>query len=167
MIDLNSNKTKIIVGASLLVIGYTISYFTTPTKIEIKEVVKEKIVESKKNENFKGKTRLETKTTTHPDGTMETVEVTENDGSFTVESDSKEQTKEESKTTTIINPKNFRLGVSYKGSIEDFSIEHLLDYKKNVGLNVQYDTNFLLNGQFIGLQVFGDMTIVVTIGVSL
>ena len=167
MIDLNSNKTKIIVGASLLVIGYTISYFTTPTKIEIKEVVKEKIVESKKNENFKGKTRLETKTTTHPDGTMETVEVTENDGSFTVESDSKEQTKEESKTTTITNPKNFRLGISYKGSIEDFSIEHLLDYKKNVGLNVQYDTNFLLNGQFIGIQVFGDMTIVVTIGVSL
>ena len=167
MIDLNSNKTKIIVGASLLVIGYTISYFTTPTKIEIKEVVKEKIVESKKNENFKGKTRLETKTTTHPDGTMETVEVTENDGSFTVESDSKEQTKEESKTTTITNPKRLHLGVSYKGSIEDFSIEHLLDYKNNLGLSVQYDTNFLLNGQFIGLQVFGDMTIVVTIGVSL
>ena len=62
MIDLNSNKTKIIVGASLLVIGYTISYFITPTKIEIKEVVKEKIVESKKIEKLTGKTRIEKKT---------------------------------------------------------------------------------------------------------
>ena len=104
-------------------------------------------------------------TITHPDGSMETVEVTENDGSFTVESDSKEQTKEESKITTITNPKNFRLGVSYKGSIQDFSIENLLDYKSNVGVSVSYETGFL--NTFIGLQVFGDTTAILTLGVVL
>lgn len=165
MIDLNSNKTKIIVGASLLVIGYTISYFTTPTKIEIKEVVKKEIDESKKIEKLIGKTRIEKKTKVDPNGTMETVEVIENDGVIDSESESKKVAIEESKTTTIINPKNFRLGLSYKGSIQDFSIENLLDYKSNVGLNVQYDTGFL--NTFIGLQVFGDTTTIVTLGVVL
>ena len=165
MIDLNSNKTKIIVGASLLVIGYTISYFTTPTKIEIKEVFKKEIDESKKIEKLIGKTRIEKKIKVDPNGTMETTEVIENDGVIDSESESKKVAIEESKETVITNPKRLHLGVSYKGSIQDFSIENLLDYKKNVGLNVQYDTGFL--NTFIGLEVFGDTTTILTLGVVL
>lgn len=165
MIDLNSNKTKIIVGASLLVIGYTISYFTTPTKIEIKEVVKEKIDESKKIEKLIGKTRIEKKTKVDPNGTMETTEVIENDGVIDSESESKKVAIEESKETVITNPKRLHLGVSYKGSIQDFSIENLLDYKSNVGVSVSYETGFL--NTFIGLEVFGDTTTIVTLGVVL
>lgn len=167
MIDLNSNKTKIIVGASLLVIGYTISYFTTPTKIEIKEIVKKEIVEVEKTQKLAVKTATVKRTKVNVDGSSETIEETSSELKNDSEEKSKKVAIEESKDTIITNPKNFRLGVSYKGSIEDFSIENLLDYKKNVGLNVQYDTNFLLNGQFIGIQVFGDMTIIVTLGVSL
>lgn len=162
-----TNKQAVIAASLSLIIGSVGTYLLSPSKIEIKEVFKKEIDDSKKIEKLIGKTRIEKKTKVDPNGAMEMTEVIENDGSIDSESESKKVAIEESKDTIITNPKNFRLGISYKGSIEDFSIEHLLDYKKNVGLSVQYDTNFLLNGQFIGIQVFGDMTIIVTLGVSL
>lgn len=160
-----TNKQAAIAASLSLIIGGVGTYLLSPSKIEIKEVFKKEIDESKKIEKLTGKTRIEKKTKVDPNGTMETTEVIENDGSIDSESESKKVAIEESKDTIITNPKRLHLGVSYKGSIQDFSIENLLDYKKNVGLNVQYDTGFL--NTFIGLEVFGDTTTVFTIGIIL
>lgn len=160
-----TNKQAAIAASLSLIIGGVGTYLLSPSKIEIKEVFKKEIDESKKIEKLTGKTRIEKKTKVDPNGTMETTEVIENDGSIDSESESKKVAIEESKDTIITNPKRLHLGISYKGSINDFSLENLLDYKKNVGLNVQYDTGFL--NTFFGFQVFADTTTILTIGVVL
>lgn len=162
-----NNKSKILIGVGLFIAGGVTVYFSVPTKIETKIEIREKIVEKNKTEKLTGKTKIETKKETLPNGSIIETEIVENDGSIVTDSNevSKETEKIDSKIVT--NPKNFRLGLSYKGDFSNFSLDNLLEYKKNIGVSVQYDTNFLINGQFIGGQVFGDGTLILTIGINL
>lgn len=162
-----NNKSKILIGVGLFVTGAAVSYFSVPTKIETKIEVREKIVEVEKKQNLTGKTRIETKKETLTNGNIIETEIIENDGSITIDSNESLKESERIDSKVIINPKNFRLGLSYKGDFSNFSLDNLLEYKKNIGVSVQFDTNFLINGQFIGTEVFGDGTIILTIGVSL
>lgn len=162
-----NNKSKILIGIGLFVAGGATVYFSVPTKIETKVEVREKIVEIEKKQKLTGKTKIETKKETLPNGSIIESEIVENDGS--IQTDSNESSKETEKieSKVITNPKNFRLGLSYKADFNNFSLDNLMEYKNNTGISVQYDTNFLINGQFIGAEVFGDGTIILTLGVSL
>ena len=160
-----NNKSKALIGFGLFVAGGTTVYFSVPTKIQIKEIVKvetKEVNKSKKNDiTFDRKT----KKTTLPDGTItEETELIKKDLTV-IDSNEKSYKKEETKETIITNPRNLHLGLSYKGSIQNFNLENLLDYKSNIGVAVSYDTGVL--NTFIGLQVFGDMTTVFTIGIIL
>ena len=64
---------------------------------------------------------------------------------------------------TITNPKHLSLGLSYKGNINDIS--GILDYRSNTGVTILYDTGFL--STFVGGSIFGDATIILTLGVKL
>lgn len=162
-----NNKIIALSSVGLFVAGGLVVYFTVPTKIETKIEVREKIVEKKITEKLTGKTRIETKKEILPNGNTVETEIVENDGSITTDSNEVSKETERIDSKVITNPKNFRLGLSYKGDFDDFSFDNLLEYKKNIGISVQYDTNFLINGQFIEGQVFGDGTLILTIGASL
>lgn len=152
-----NNKTLVIGSIGLLTIGAVAAYFLTPTKIKTVTEVKTETKIVKENVYIDRDIVKIIK----PDGTIEE-RTSERDRSRI---DTRERVDERVVTKEVTNPKYLHLGVSYKGSIEDFSVENLLDYRKNIGLDISYDTGFL--NTFVGIQVFGDTTTILTIGVNL
>lgn len=149
------NKNVIIVAVISAVATGIAVYFLSPTKIEtkIETRVEEKVI------NQKVYVDREITKIVKPDGTIEEKTI-EKDRSVI---DRRERIDEEIKSITITNPKYLSLGVSYKGKVNDIS--NILDYRSNIGITVLYDTGLL--STFVGGSVFGDTTVILTLGVKL
>jgi len=150
-----NNKIIVLGTIGLIGLGGVIDHFLTPTKIKTVTEIKTDIKTVKENVYIDRDIVKIVK----PDGTIEE-RTSERDRSKV---DRQERVDEQVITKEITNPKSLHLGVSYKGSINDFNVENLLDYKSNLGLNVSYDTGIL--NTFVQGQVFGDATVILTIGV--
>lgn len=137
------------------VLGGILGYYSMPTKTKIVTEVKTEVKTVKENVVID---RIITKVV-KPDGTI--TEITTEKDRSQIDSDSKSTSS--IKTVEVINAKHLSLGVSYKGSVYDF--ENILDYRNNLGVSMEYDTGFL--STYVGGSVFGDTTVILTIGVRL
>ena len=165
-----NNKSKALIGVGLFVAGGATVYFSVPTKIETKIEVREKIVEVEKKQKLTGKTRIETKKETLPNGNTVETEIVENDGSIAIDSNEVSKETERIDSKVITNPKIFRLGVVFKFNPEllpelDLNTFSYTEALKYVGVQVSYDLG--VYNTFITASFFGDKTIIIGAGLSL
>lgn len=145
---------QIAIGAIAgLAIGAGVMYLAKPENIKTEIKTVEVVKKEKQNVYIDRVITKEIK----PDGTIKEV-ITEKDRTKT---DRMERVDEALSIKEHVNPKRFGLGISYKANALDLSDS--LDYTKNLGIEVLYNTGFL--GTFGQGQVFLDGTVILTLGV--